>query len=632
MKRCYVLIFLFLQFVIPGAMSQESKYVVKLSPFSSAINDEFSPVFYKGDLVFCSNLRSNSLAGFQQNQERLFKIVYAARSDSLHWKHAELFSKELTSEYNDGPVSFDPTDHVIYFSRNNNISREWKNIDDTTNKLGIYFAECIDGKWTHIQSFPCNNPFYNFTTPSVSPNGKRIYFASDMPGGFGGYDLYYCEKQNNTWGEPVNLGPAINSHGNEAFPFAGAYGKLFFASDGLGGYGGKDLYYTQEINGIWINPVHMDSTINSAADDFGIVTDSTFEAGYFSSNRKGTDDIYSFRKAPEQFGLCDTVKETNYCFTFYDERYQLVDTLQLLYQWDFGDGIKHPGEEVKHCFPGPGRYTVTLSITDMVTGKPVVSNVIYPVELEESDQGYIRSPLAGLVNKPIQFDALLSGLKPADITDYFWDFGTGFTQGGTMMGMTFRKPGEYTVKLGWLSAADKSGKSLKSCIMKNIRIYDKFTDLTPESIQPSGNRYGDSADSCHAVEVKILCMHDLTDKQAGKLRQSLNIPGGIRVGFTRDDLDPKSYAFLDQVADVMKLSPDIQLEIRLHMDDPRIKMQSNDPSEYFAREISFYLKNKGVAPSRLSASGVDNRGLFPVKNADNQELPNELVEFIFMKM
>ena len=96
----------------------------------------------------------------------------------------------------------------------------------------------------------------------------------------------------------------------------------YFASDGHKGFGGKDLFYTQEINGEWIAPVHLDSAINSTADDFGIVIDSTFENGYFSTNRRKTDDIFSFSSAPVEFADCDSIKENNYCFTFYDEKHQ----------------------------------------------------------------------------------------------------------------------------------------------------------------------------------------------------------------------------------------------------------------------------------------------------------------------
>ena len=337
--------------------AQSQRFIVKPAPFSSRIYDEFSPVFYKGGIVFCSNQSDNSLVSYKDEQNRLFKIFFVTKKGSTGWNHPKILAKEITTAFNDGPATFNENGNIMYYSRNNSIENSLRNISDTSNKLGIYSAELIDGIWTNIKPFTYNNPLYSFCTPALTPDGERIYFSSDMPGGSGGMDLYYCDRRNNDWDQPVNLGPVINTPKNESFPFACKYGKLFFASDGHKGFGGKDLFYTQEINGEWIVPVHLDSAINSTADDFGLVTDSTFENGYFSTNRRKTDDIFSFSSAPIEFTNCDSIKENNYCFTFYDEKQRLIDTIPVTYKWDFGDGIIRIGKEVKHCFPGPGKYS-----------------------------------------------------------------------------------------------------------------------------------------------------------------------------------------------------------------------------------------------------------------------------------
>ena len=343
--------------------------------FSSRTCDEFSPVFYKGGIVFCSNERNYSLVGYKDEQNRLFKIFFVTKRGSNGWNHPKILAKEITTTVNDGPATFNEKGNIIYYTRNNSIENVLRNISDTSNKLGIYSAELIDGIWTNIKPFDYNNPHYSLCTPALTPDGDRIYFSSDMPGGNGGMDLYYCERHNNSWDKPVNLGPLINTNKNESFPFACKYGKLFFASDGLKGFGGKDLFYTQQINGDWIVPVHLDSAINSPADDFGILVDSTLENGYFSTNRLKTDDIFSFSSAPVEFTSCDTAKENKYCFTFYDEKQQLLDTVKAIYQWTFGDGIIHIGKEVRHCFPGPGKYSVSLTIIDGLTGDTIAKRV-----------------------------------------------------------------------------------------------------------------------------------------------------------------------------------------------------------------------------------------------------------------
>jgi len=468
-KYLYILLSLSLFFNIE-LNAQPDSYIVMPAPFSTRVCDEFSPVFYKGGIVFCSNERDNSLVSYKDEQNRLFKIFFVTKRSSNGWNHPKILAKEITTAFNDGPATFNEKGNIIYYTRNNSIENALRNISDTSNKLGIYSAEFADGTWSNIKPFIYNNPHYSFCTPALTPGGERIYFSSDMPGGNGGMDLYYCDRQNNSWDQPVNLGPLINTNKNESFPFACKYGKLYFASDGLKGLGGKDLFYTQEINGEWINPVHLDSAINSTADDFGIVVDSTFENGFFSTNRLKTDDIFSFRSAPKEFTSCDSMKKNNYCFTFYDEKQQILDTVPAIYQWSFGDGLIHIGKEVRHCFPGPGKYPVSLIIIDELTSDTIAKRVEYKAELENIRQAYINSDKVGMVDKSMSFNGVTSDLKGIRITDYFWDFGDGFKQGGPSVSNTFKKKGEYIVKLGLLSEKDSLGVVKKTCVMKQIKI------------------------------------------------------------------------------------------------------------------------------------------------------------------
>jgi PKD repeat protein len=468
----YVYLLLFVSFLyITECYSQSGSYIINPTPFSSRLNDEFSPVFYKGGIVFCSDRMDNSLVSFRDDHNRLFKIFFVTRNGSSGWNHPKILAKEITTAFNDGPVTFNENGNIIYYSRNNSIVNLLRNISDTSNKLGIYSAELTNGIWTNIKPFTYNNPLYSFCTPALTPDGARIYFSSDIPGGFGGMDLYYCDLRNNDWDQPVNLGPVINTSKNESFPFACKFGKLYFASEGHNSLGGKDLFYTQEINGEWISPVHLDSTINSSADDFGLCIDSTFKNGYFSSNRRKTDDIFSFSSPPVEFVNCDTIIENNYCFTFFDEKQQLLDTVKALYQWTFGDGIIYPGKEVRHCFPGPGKYSVSLTIIDELTGDTIAKQVEYKAEIENVRQAYIKSDETGIVDKAVLFNGLTSDLKDIKITDYFWDFGDGFKPGGPLIENTFKKKGEYIVRLGLLVEKDSLGVVNKMCYMKKIKIY-----------------------------------------------------------------------------------------------------------------------------------------------------------------
>lgn len=450
--------------------AQSGSFNVKRAAFSTWNNDEFSPVYWGNGIVFCSNIRDNSLAGYSDGKKRLYKIFYVEGKNSSGWKLPKLLSKELTGGLNYGPATFSSDGKIIYFSRNNSVANPFRRVADTTNRLGIYYAEQVNSTWSDIKPFPFDDPQYSYGTPSLDPGGERIYFSSDMPGGYGGMDIYYCRKLGDEWGRPVNLGPVVNTQKNESFPFASAHNKLFFASDGHKGFGGKDLYYTQEINEIWISPVHLDSTINSPYDDFGLVTDSTFINGFFSSNRLKSDDIFSFTAAPVEFTICDSIRENRYCFTFYDEHHRKIDTIHTAYFWDFGHGVIKTGDEVKHCFPGPGDHSVRLTIIDELTGDTITDQARHDVKLRNIEQAVIRSANTGFTGKPLTFEGDANDLKGIKITDYFWDFGDGFKPGGQIMSKEFRRKGDYLIKLGLLTEKDSLNVSHKICVMKKIKI------------------------------------------------------------------------------------------------------------------------------------------------------------------
>jgi outer membrane protein OmpA-like peptidoglycan-associated protein len=624
MCKYFYIIILASLFIKTELYAQSDGYIAKPAPFSSRIYDEFSPVFYKGGIVFCSDQNDNSIVSYKDEQNRLFKIFYVTKKGRTGWNHPKILAKEITTDFNDGPVTFNENGNIMYYSRNNSIKNFLRNISDTSNKLGIYSAELINGIWTNIKPFSYTNPLYSFCTPALTPDGERIYFSSDMPGGSGGMDLYYCDRRNNDWDKPVNLGPVINTPKNESFPFACKYGKLFFASDGHKGFGGKDLFYTQEINGEWIVPVHLDSAINSTADDFGLVTDSTFENGYFSSNRRKTDDIFSFSSAPIEFTNCDSIKENNYCFTLYDEQHQLIDTIPVTYKWDFGDGIIRIGTEVKHCFPGPGEYSVKLSIIDDLTGKLIAEQVEYKVKLENFEQAIISSYNVGVEDKSISFEGVTTNLKGFRVTDYLWNFGDGFKPGGQFMNTSFKKKGEYTVQLGLLGEEDSLGIVPKTCVIKKIRIYGTWQEMTLKETNSV-------VDQNKTMQISIYFMDDLAERQKVKIKEALKESGKLAVKFNQYGIIPASYPFLDNIVGVLNENPDVRLELVLHAIKDEIPGDAMEISEGWAQELAFYFKNKGINMDAFHSKGfglsqpVFNPSVPGIKTIDG------IIEFIFMK-
>lgn len=213
----------------------------------------------------------------------------------------ERFGKSLNTRYHEGPATFTSDGSRIIFTRNNYNEGQARRSTDGVNKLKLYTATQINGTWSEATELPFNSDEFSTGHPALSADNKRLYFASDRPGGFGGSDIYVSFWKDKNWSEPVNLGADVNSKGNELFPFIDERGTLYLASDGHEGLGKLDIFTAQLSSdgkkGYKIS--NLGEPINSAADDFGITTDGQRNKGYFSSNRKNggaDDDIYRFTR------------------------------------------------------------------------------------------------------------------------------------------------------------------------------------------------------------------------------------------------------------------------------------------------------------------------------------------------
>ena len=249
---------------------------------------EFSPSYYKGGLMFLTD-RNNSKSG-------LFSRFFSAIDAEGNFASPTKFTTGIKTDYNEGSVSFYNNYQKMIFSQNyspDKITR--KKINDIPLQL-FYARQDSNNKWKDIQLLPFEDKNYSYTQPSITEDGKKLYFSSNMPGGFGGTDLYTSKFENGSWSKPANLGGFINTKSDEMFPFIYQDTILYFSSNGHGGLGGLDLFAVNLKDTSHI--VNMGVPMNSANDDFGIIMDSDGLSGYFASNRPngmGGDDIYKFK-------------------------------------------------------------------------------------------------------------------------------------------------------------------------------------------------------------------------------------------------------------------------------------------------------------------------------------------------
>jgi WD40-like Beta Propeller Repeat len=260
---------------------------------------EYSPAFFKNGLVFIGSNPAvdKDKKTDEETGKKATSFFLAVREQDGSLKKVIPFAEELTTKFYDGPLSFNTDGSVVYFTRNNLRRGKPVKSKDGSVKLKIYSATKTQAGWANITELPLNLSEYDCAHPSISPDGKRLYFSSNRPDGFGGMDLYVCTFLNGTWSIPVNCGPKINTAKNEIFPFIHADGTLFFSSNGREGLGNLDIFYTMKTDTGWLIPKALPEPVNSASDDFGLIVSPDKQSGYFSSNRasgKGDDDVYSF--------------------------------------------------------------------------------------------------------------------------------------------------------------------------------------------------------------------------------------------------------------------------------------------------------------------------------------------------
>ncbi|MEM1321989.1 MAG: OmpA family protein [Bacteroidota bacterium] len=257
---------------------------------------DFSPAYYQNGIVFASSRYKNGERD-KKIGETYFELFYAELDvDGVPMEPRD-FSLQVNSHLHEGPVTFNRQGDLMYFTRNHINKGIRKANSKGQTVLKIYEAHKGPSDWKDVKALPFCDDEYNYAHPSLSADGKQLFFASDMPGGFGGMDLYRVERTTEGWSTPINLGAEINTEKSEVFPFIHSSGNLFFASNGWPGVGGLDLFMVDISGRKWGKVTNLGEPFNSNRDDLGLILDPLGKQGYFASARQGgagKDDIYMF--------------------------------------------------------------------------------------------------------------------------------------------------------------------------------------------------------------------------------------------------------------------------------------------------------------------------------------------------
>ena len=293
----------------PKWLDNPNGYQVENMKFFNSRDIDYCPAYGRNDymVVYFTSARQVESKGKQIKASGNPVYIYVSKQDKKDkWSEPVALGEEINSETEVGAPNFNKTYTIMYYS----VCVHSKNKKDICQ---IYSAKVNGETFSKGQQLKIVPDSIIASHPAISPDELTLYFASDMPGGFGGKDIWKVSRENSgsEWGKPENLGNEINTPGDEMFPYVHPDGTLYFSSNGHPGLGGLDIFKAnKQPDGHW-KIENMRYPINSPADDFGIVFQADEEKGFFSSSRgpRGDDDIYSFALPPLKFDIQGLVKD-----------------------------------------------------------------------------------------------------------------------------------------------------------------------------------------------------------------------------------------------------------------------------------------------------------------------------------
>ena len=548
-------------------------YELQFASFNSDQHD-FSAVYFMDAIVFTS---SRTRPWFNKKDEagNGYAHLYTTEKNAKgKYLKPKIFMADLHTSYNDGPVSFNKDFSAVYFTRIQ--LKKSAQSKDGSYKTKMYCATLNRNGFDSVAAMPFNNNEYDLAHPSLSSDGNTLFFASDMPGGAGGMDIYMSKKVNGVWGTPINLGEKINTASDEIFPFIAADNKLYFSSAGHDGMGGLDIYETKIKNDKAERPFNMGEPVNSPKDDFGIFLGSDSKTGFISSNRKGEetlDDIYHLKilrdvKRGKEMTLIVKNKNTGNLLP----GTTLILNNDTLVADDRGACIKllEEGTECRIQIRKKDFYPLDETIASSSVSEDAFTKELL---LEEDPKlalsAKVKDAKTGLLIEGVTLK--LKDSVSATVTDDFH-----YMDGDYHKKLSDKKIGD---KLNYLLTLEKPGYLTKTVTVR-------YTISKPGDIQ----------------------LNDLADLSIGKVEIGMDLAKMIDIKPIYFDLGKsiirKDAALeLDKVVEIMTRYPNMYIELGSHTDCRSSAASNLKLSSARAKASAAYIVKKGINKTRIVGKG-----------------------------
>ncbi|MCO5258525.1 MAG: OmpA family protein [Crocinitomicaceae bacterium] len=616
-------------FSIDELKKDKGQFILRTQKVNTPSSDMSATYFDKNNVLLSSSKRTSTstMTLLSWTGNYFYDIYKAPINDNGEIGKMKLMKAKAKTKFHDGPAVYNEKNGFVYFTRNNYLNGK-KGFDEHKGiRLKIYKAKIDGTKFKDIVELSINDDNYSTAHPSVSEDGKRLYFSSDKPGGFGGMDIYYVYLDNdgNPMGSPINLGEKVNTNQHEVFPtYNSTENILFFSSEGHFGLGGLDIYLAKlNKSGDVTSIENIGSPINSPFDDFAFVNNSKQTKGYFTSNRnggKGDDDIYGFdqnfpfKNSATLKGNAKNLLTKNNLgevkIFLADKNGNLVDSTITNENGEFELSLT----SIK------GDFTIIGEKDGFIEGQ---KSILYNETKMEYEETVDLMPMldyffSGIVKDKVTHEPL-NNVK-VSISDLLKD--TNFTDINTDNAGSFKTvnlPYKYNDKVSYEFKFEKSGYVTKTVALGDILALEQ------------------------EIKVNNVLSIDLTKIEVGKtdLNDVVDI-APIYFDLNKWDIRPDAAKELNKIVAIMKENPGMVIELGSHTDSRGSKQYNITLSDKRAKSSASYIISQGIAKDRIYGKGyganklkISDAEIAKAKTDDEKEKlhqQNRRTEFIIIKM
>lgn len=556
---------------------------------------DFGTSYLNDKVVFVSSRQGIGFTKYEYNWNvknflNLYSFVPDKSDKTKVSKIKHLTAKGgINKKFHEGPATFNADGNLMIFTRDRYNKTEELNTNQVR-VLELWWSEKdANGEWGKAQPMSFNNKEYNVGHGALTPDGRILYFVSDMPGGEGESDIYYSTRNGDgTWSSPTNAGQNINTEGKEMFPFYHDKGMLFFASDGHAGIGGLDVFMATVSGTTFGTSKNLGSTLNSSMDDFAFILDKEMKTGYVSSNRdggKGNDDIYAF----------DLLKP-----------FKLTKRIEGIAR-ERGKGTILPGAVIKLYGADNNVLAEVLADNNGYYSFDVDPDLDFKLtgDLDKYNQGK-NTASTKIEEEVVKADLDLDRIPEIGLLCFVSDAKSGVPLEGAHLIFKDKTTGKEFANV----FTDKEGYWSKA--LEQAKINDKLSyDITV-----SKEGYLDKTLTFnHLIDKEgVIKVHNELDLTLGKIEVGTDIGKLIDINPIYFDLGkynirPDAAKELDKIVEVMNKYPSIVIELGAHT-DCRSSYTSNEKlSDDRAKSSAAYIVSKGISQERIYGKGYGEKEL-----------------------